>query len=53
MLKNLHDLCSSLHVILMIKSRRMGWVAHVAFTGRRGAAGFGGDNGGRETTWRI
>jgi hypothetical protein len=55
--KNLHDLCSLPHVILVIKSRRMRWVGHVAFTGRRGAASFGGDNGGRErerqTTWWI
>jgi len=26
----------------------MRWVGDVARTGRRGAAGFGGDNGGRE-----
>jgi hypothetical protein len=32
------DLCSSLNIIRVIKSRRMRWVGHVAHTGeRRGA----------------
>jgi hypothetical protein len=34
-IEEVHDLYSSPNVIRMIKSRRMGWVGHIARTGRR------------------
>jgi hypothetical protein len=34
--EELHNLYSSINIIRMIKSRRMGWVGHVARTGKRG-----------------
>jgi hypothetical protein len=35
--EELHDLCSSLSIIRVIKSRRMRWAGHVARMGIRGA----------------
>jgi hypothetical protein len=34
--EKLNDLYSSLNIVWVIKSRRMGWVGHVAHVGRRG-----------------
>jgi hypothetical protein len=33
--EELHNLYSSPNIIRIIKSRRMGWVGHIACTGRR------------------
>jgi hypothetical protein len=33
--EELHNLCSSLNIIRMLKSRRMRWAGHVARMGRR------------------
>jgi hypothetical protein len=35
--EELHNLCSSLYIIKMIKSRRMRWAGHVARMGKKNA----------------
>jgi hypothetical protein len=42
--EKLYDLCSSPNIIRPIKTKRMGWAAHVACRGeKRCIQGFGGD----------
>jgi hypothetical protein len=43
--EELNDLYSSPNIVWVIKSRRVGWVVHVACVGRREAyTGFGGES---------
>ena len=41
--EELNDLYSSLHIVWVIKSRRMRWAGHVARVGERRIQGFGGE----------
>jgi hypothetical protein len=41
--EELNDLYSSLHIVRVIKSRRMRWAGHVAHMGESCVHGFGGE----------
>jgi hypothetical protein len=53
--KELNDLYSSPNIIRVIKSRRMIWAVHVTRTEGEESCiqGFGTENSGKETTWKI
>ena len=53
--EKLNDLYSSPNIVWVIKSKRMRWMGHVAcMEGKeRCRQGFGGEIGGKETTWKT
>jgi len=51
--EELNDLYSLPNIVRVIKSRRMRWAGHVARIGERRIQGFGGETGGKETTWEA
>ena len=51
--EELTDLYSLPNIIQVIKLRRMRWVGHVELLVERCIQGFGGEAGGKETTWKT
>ena len=53
--EELNDLYFTSSTVLVIKSRRMGWVGHVAHLGleERCIQDFGGESSRKETAWKT